>query len=95
MILDHTQDVAVQYEKLVEATNEVIKLTEQLVVIGTALNDAKVTILKAPGAEEKHQAIIDRQIIEGKFAEVKARIKCQKEIINSLKIILKAEGSHL
>ena len=32
---------------------------------------------------------------KGKYQEIKAKIKAQKEVINSLKTIIKAEGSHL
>jgi hypothetical protein len=31
----------------------------------------------------------------GRFAEIKAKIKIKKEQINTLKILIKAEGSHL
>jgi hypothetical protein len=33
--------------------------------------------------------------IKGKYEEIKVRIKGQKEIINSCKISIRAEGSHL
>jgi peptidoglycan hydrolase CwlO-like protein len=32
---------------------------------------------------------------KGKYREIQAKIKCQKEVINSLKVSIRAEGSHL
>lgn len=93
MELDHTQDGAVQMQRLAEATNKNIVLTEQLVAIGTQLNLTKLDILRAITPEEKLKAKIDHQIIEGKYKETQARIKCQKEIMSSIKYLLKAEGS--
>jgi peptidoglycan hydrolase CwlO-like protein len=72
MTLDHTDDVGTQMQKMIEATNEVVNLTHQLIAVGTELN-----------------------LVKGKFAEIKARIKAEKEKINSLKVIIRAEGSHL
>ena len=71
-MLDHTDAVDIQMQKLIGATNEVERLTADLIVSGGVLNEAM-----------------------GKHAENKAKLKLQKEIINSLKIIIRAEGSHL
>jgi len=71
-MLDHTDDASTQMQKLITATNEVERLTAELIVSGGVLNDAI-----------------------GRHAENKAKLKLQKEIINSLKIIIRAEGSHL
>lgn len=71
-MLDHTDAVDIQLKKLIEATNEVERLTAELIVSGRVLNEAI-----------------------GKHAENKAKIKLNKEIINSLKIVIRAEGSHL
>ena len=72
MTLLNSDDMAVQMGKMIEATNEVVSLTKDLIESGKILNDAR-----------------------GKYHEIKAKIKAQKEIINSLKTIIKAEGSHL
>ena len=93
MELDHTEDSATQMQRLAEATNKNIELTEQLVAIGTQLNLAKIDVLKANTKEEKKTAQIIEQEIEGRFSETKARIRCQKEIMASIKYLLKAEGS--
>lgn len=72
MELNHSDSVDIQLQKMLEATNEVVRLTQGLIAIGTELNT-----------------------IRGKYNEIKARIKTQKEIINSLKISIRAEGSQL
>jgi len=69
--LSSSDAVDVQMQKMVTATNEVVRLTQELITIGTELNQWR-----------------------GKFAEVKAKIKAQKEIINSLKIVIKAENQY-
>jgi hypothetical protein len=68
--LDITHDVATQMAKMIEATNEIVNLTKQLISAGQALNDVK-----------------------GKYTEIKAKIKAQKEIINSLKVVIRAENN--
>jgi hypothetical protein len=68
----HTDAVDEQMRKMLEATNEVVRLTNELITAGATLNQAK-----------------------GLYREIQARIKAQKEIINSLKVAIKAEGSHL
>lgn len=72
MELNHTDDAGIIMQKLLTATNEVTRLTEELISVGTELNKWN-----------------------GKFHELKARIKTEKEKINSLKFQLRAEGSHL
>ena len=70
MTLQAHDDVGTQMGKMIEATNEVVKLTKELIEAGQVLNTAK-----------------------GKYAEIKAKIKTQKEIINSLKVIIRAESN--
>lgn len=90
MILDHQEDAGMQLQRLAEATNEVIKLTEMLKVAGKYYNDTKILVLKAT-PETILQAKIDRQEAEGKYKEILACIRCQKEIINTIKTLAKAE----
>jgi hypothetical protein len=73
------------------ATNQVVQLTEALVLAGGILNDCEIKLIEAISKEDKRKAKIEKQIAKGKFAEIKAKIKAQKEIINSLKILIKAE----
>jgi len=70
--LTHTDSADTQLMKMLEATNEVVRLTQELITVGTELN-----------------------VWRGKYHELKARIKTQKEIINSLKVSIRAEGSVL
>jgi hypothetical protein len=70
MELSHTDDVGTQMQKMLQATNEIVRLTNELIVSGTLLNQAK-----------------------GQYREIQARIKAQKEIINSLKVAIRAEHS--
>ena len=70
--LSHTDDASTQMQKLLQATNEVVRLTTELIEAGNLLNERK-----------------------GKYREIQAKIKAQKEIINSLKVSIRAEGSHL
>lgn len=70
--LNHQDAVDVQMQKMLEATNEVVRLTNGLIEAGNALNEKR-----------------------GKYREIQARIKAQKEVINSLKVSIRAEGSHL
>jgi hypothetical protein len=72
MELSHQDDAGTQLAKMLEATNEVVRLTQELIESGNLLNSAK-----------------------GKYRETQAKIKAQKEIINSLKVSIRAEGSHL
>lgn len=67
-MLKHEDDARTMLNKIVDATNEVVRLTSELIALGDNLNIAK-----------------------GKYAECKARIKAQKEIISSAKVIVKAE----
>ncbi len=92
MELNHTDDASTQSQKLVHATNEIVLLTNQLIEIGTLLNQTEVNVLMAFGAEDKRKAKILRQQAKGKYKEVQARIKAQKEIINSLKVTIRAEN---
>lgn len=89
-MLDSTHDSGTQLAKLAEATNEVIKLTEMLKVAGKYYNDTKILVLKAT-PETLTQAKIERQEAEGKYKEILASIRCQKEIINTIKTLAKAE----
>ena len=68
MTLHVGDDVGTQMAKMLQATNEVVSLTKELIVTGGVLNEAK-----------------------GKHAEIKAKIKAQKEIINSCKVVIRAE----
>jgi hypothetical protein len=70
--LNHTDDAATQMAKMLEATNEVVRLTKELINIGTELN-----------------------AVSGRYAEVKAKIRANKEIISSCKIAIKAESNSL
>jgi len=90
-MLDHTEDSAVQLQRLAEATNEVIKLTEMLKVAGKNYNETKINVLKASTIPEVLSAKIERQEAEGKYKEILASIRCQKEIINTIKTLAKAE----
>jgi hypothetical protein len=89
-MLDSTHDAGTQLAKLAEATNEVIKLTEMLKVAGQYYNESKILVLKAT-PENRTQAKIERQEAEGKYKEILASIRCQKEIINTIKTLAKAE----
>ena len=90
-MLDYTEDAGTQLQRLAEATNEVIKLTEMLKVAGQSYNETKVNVLKATTEEEVRKAKIKRQEAEGKYKEILASIRCQKEIINTIKTLTKAE----
>jgi len=90
-MLDYTEDAGTQLQRLAEATNEVIKLTEMLKVAGQSYNETKVNVLKATTEEEVRKAKIERQEAEGKYKEILASIRCQKEIINTIKTLTKAE----
>jgi len=68
MELQHSDSADTQLTKMLEATNEVVRLTQELIAVGTELNKWR-----------------------GKYNEIKARIKTQKEIINSLKVSIRAE----
>jgi capsule polysaccharide export protein KpsE/RkpR len=68
--IKHDDDVGTQMALMIHATNEVVKLTQELITVGTALNE-----------------------VRGKFHEIKARIKAEKEKINSLKVVIRAESS--
>ena len=67
-MIEHSDDVATQMGKLIECTNEIVRLTKDLIEAGQVLNGAK-----------------------GKYTEIKARIRAEKEKIGSLKEIIKAE----
>jgi len=90
-MLDYTEDAGTQLQRLAEATNEVIKLTEMLKVAGQSYNETKINVLKATTEEEVRKAKIERQEAEGKYKEILASIRCQKEIINTIKTLTKAE----
>lgn len=90
MELSHQDDAGTQLQRLAEATNEVIKLTEMLKLAGKNYNDTKVNLLKAT-PENIIQFKIERQEAEGKYKEILASIRCQKEIINTIKTLAKAE----
>ena len=70
--LKGSDSVDVQMQHMLDATNEVVRLTNDLIEAGNLLNEKK-----------------------GKYREIQAKIKAQKEIINSLKVSIRAEGSHL
>ena len=72
MVLNQSDSADIQLQKMLDATNEVVRLTNELIERGNTLNKAK-----------------------GEYREVQAKIKAQKEIINSLKVSIRAEGSHL
>ena len=91
MEIKHTDDAGIQLQKLAEATTEVIKLTEMLKVAGKNYNDTKVNVLKAITEEEKLKAKIERQEAEGAYKGILASIRCQKEVINTIKTLAKAE----
>jgi len=67
--LNHSDSADTQLQKLLSATNEVVRLTQELIAVGTELNSWR-----------------------GKYNEIKAKIKTQKEIINSLKVSIRAEN---
>jgi hypothetical protein len=71
MELSHQDDVSTQMQKMLEATNEIVRLTQDLIQAGKVLNDAK-----------------------GYYREIQARIKAQKEIINSCKVVIRAENQY-
>lgn len=68
-MLDASHDVGVQMQQMLEATNEVVRLTNELISAGKILNTAK-----------------------GNYREIQAKIKAQKEVINSLKCSIRAEN---
>ena len=70
MELKISDDVTMQQEKMLAAINKIGDLTEELIVAGKELNDAK-----------------------GKFSEIKAKIKLEKERVAGLKITIRAEAS--
>jgi putative lipoic acid-binding regulatory protein len=80
---------------MLNATNEVCRLTQQLIEVGDVLNKAEIGVLEAIGKEDKRKAKVIRQQAKGKYKEIQVRIRAQKEIINSLKVSIRAEGSHL
>ncbi len=90
-MLNPEDDVATLQGKLCISINKTIELTEQLKEYGGVLNSAKVEVLRAENKETKQIAKIKEQEAEGKFAEIKALIKLQKEITNGIKTLLKAE----
>jgi hypothetical protein len=91
MPLDHTEDSAVQLAKLAEVTNQRDLLNEKLKLVGKELNEATIEILKATNEAEKVKAKIAQQEIKGKFAEIKADIKCKQDIISTIKYLIKME----
>ena len=91
MELDHTDDAGMQMQKLTEAGNEILRLTAILKVVGNDYNVTKVNVLKAGTKEGIKQARIECQEAEGRYKGVMADIKCQKEIINIIKTLAKAE----
>lgn len=95
MELNETDDVATLNHKLCLSINKTIELTEQLKSSGGEFNSSKVNVLKAKTPEELVEAKIARQEAEGKFKELQALIRCQKEITMGIKTLLKAETGHL
>jgi len=95
MDLNHSDDTGTQLSKMLNATNEVCRLTQELIAVGDILNKSEIGVLEAVGKEEKRKAKIIRQQAKGKYKEIQVRIKAQKEIINSLKVSIRAEGSSL
>jgi len=77
--LSHTDDATTLLQKLMQATNEVKELNSQLILKGGELNNQLIILQK----------------IKGEYAEIKAKIRLQKEISNSLKIAIRAEANSL
>ena len=93
MQLNSTEDSATQVQRLNEANNEALRLTEELIAIGTQLNLADIDIDKAPKEEKVARKIIWKTL-KGKYKETQARIKQWDRTINILKYNIKMEGSH-
>lgn len=93
MELNHTDDVSTQTAKMIAVANQITLLTEQLKIAGNTLNNFKIECLRAKTPRDKEEAKIKRQEAEGKFAEIKADIKVKKEIINVLKMVIRAENN--
>ena len=90
-MLDHTDDVATQNQKLAEANNLGIRLTDELIAIGTQLNLADVDMERAITIEEKRDKRIIWKTIKGKYKEKQARIKQLDRQIAIIKYFIKAE----
>jgi len=93
-MLDPKDDAGTLQNKLCISINRTIELTEQLKTSGGALNSTKVEVLRASNPAEIREAKIAHQEAEGKYKEIQALIRCQKEITMGIKTLLKAEGSH-
>ena len=91
MELDPTDDVAILNGKLCSSINRTIELTNQLRDLGGALNSTKVAVIRAESKEDIVNAKVSHQEAEGKFKEIQALIRCQKEITMGIKTLLKAE----
>jgi hypothetical protein len=95
MELNHTDDVGMQTQKMISVANEIIALNEALKLAGDWLNECIVESLRAETDEAKKNAKIKCQEAKGKFAAIKADIRAKKEIINVLKMLIRAEGNAL
>ena len=91
MEVDHTDDAGMQLQKLAQAGNEILRLTAVLKAVGDDYNITKVNVLKATTKEDIQKAKIEKQEAEGRYKGVLADIRCQKEIIQIIKTLAKAE----
>jgi hypothetical protein len=93
-MLDHTEDSATQSAKLAELTNKLVMLNEKLKLTGNEWNESKVRVFEAKKTKDINTIIdaqIEEQRFEGKFKEIGADIKTTKEIISSIKYLIKME----
>jgi hypothetical protein len=91
MELDPSDDVAILNSKLCLSINKTIELTNQLRDLGGVFNSTKIDIIRAESKEDIRTAKIAHQEAEGKYKEIQALIRCQKEITMGIKTLLKAE----
>ena len=75
MELDHTDDVAMQSQKIVSCANEVSRLTELLKDAGKVLNDAEIMVNEAISKEDKRKAKSIMLKAKGVFKSIQADIK--------------------
>jgi len=93
-MLDHTEDSAMQLQRLTQVTNERDMLNEKLKLVGNEWNEAIVRIYEAKKTKDPEKILnaqIEAQRIEGKFKEIKADIKCKQDIISTIKYLVKME----
>ena len=89
--LDSSDDLALLLGKMCLATNQKKEFTEKYRVVGKALNDAEVNLIRAKTEEEKENAKVEVKQQKGYYKELETIIDLYKDTINCLKIQIKAE----